>query len=105
MERNQITSTDDALLYFHQQYPERFSEIYEIVGTYKIATDLGILRIETVRDIKTGRFDAFVYKKDFKTGIWVDWHNRAWCDRDSEPEVLMQALSFLGPGHIPIKEE
>jgi len=101
MERDEVTTPAKALQYFHQKYPKRFSEIYEVIGTYKIATDLGILKIETIRDLITGRFDAYVYKKDFKSGSWVDWHNRALCDRDTESEVLMQALSFLGPLHIP----
>ena len=105
MEREQVTTPARALQYFNEQYPERFSEIYEITGTYKLATDLGILKIETVKDLKTGRFDAYVYKKDSDSGTWVDWHNRAWCDRDSETEVLMQALSFLGPLHIALKND
>ena len=95
MERNEINSPAEALIYFHEQYPQRFSEIYQVLGTYEFVSDLGELRLDSVRNLKTGKFDVRRYVKDSGTGGWKEWHNQPWLSRDTEAETFAQALSFF----------
>ncbi len=95
MNREDVKSPQKALGYFREEYPDMFTESYQVVGNYEVVVASRIIRIETIKrlDVDADSYDVRVYED--RSNGWEPWTNFPSCSGHSETELLIQAQSFL----------
>lgn len=95
MKHEDIYTIKDAAAYFLETYSDVFTEAHYVCGAIEIVARMRKYRIEPIESIgrRPKNFNVRLYELDDE--IWRINSSFAYCSRDDEVSVIMQALSFL----------